>query len=188
MSAKNVAALLFLLSLPAAAQSSSADDEVSQLRAQVSALKARNAALEQACPAAAANLTAAAAATPPAAASSPALPAASPAVVEASPAAPAAPPSPAVAAARQPAQYTKTGCDRGLFSGPAPGKWQDSAAWKKIGKGMTMAEVEAAIGVEHYDETQDHAVQWQYGRCGGRWESSVTFVDGLVVSATPPAR
>ncbi len=182
MSAKPIAALLFLLIAPVAAQAGSTDDENAQLRAQIATLKAQNEALQRACPAAASiNTTSATAAAAVAPAAAPTAPVTTAMAAEVPPAAvaPAAPSKP-------PKLYANIGCDRGLFSGPAPGKWQDSKAWKTIGNGSTMAEVESTLGVEHYNEEKGKAVQWQYGRCSGSWESSVTFVNGVAVSISPP--
>ncbi len=152
---------------------------------------------------AAAPVSAAAAA--PGAPSAPETPAPAAAPAAAAPGAPSAPetpapaaapaagvPPPAAVAAAAPAAagqakpYSDTGCDRGIFSGPPPGKWQDPKAWKKLAARMSMADVEAAVGADHYDQDKGKTVQWQYGRCGSTWEGSVTFVDGLVDSISPP--
>ena len=175
MSVKPVAALLFLLIAPVVARAGSTDDENAKLRAQIATLKAQNEALQRACPAAAGINTTSATATA-AMATAPTAPVAAAMAPEVPPAAPTKPPK----------LYADTGCDRGLFSGPAPGKWQNGKAWKTIGNGSTMAEVEGALGVEHYNEEKGKAVQWQYGRCSGSWESSVTFVNGVAVSISPP--
>ena len=136
MRAKTTAALVLLLLLPVVAQADSTTDEISQLRAEIATLKARNETLERACPAAAsvnaypAPAATATAVVPPAAALAPgpaALPvAASAPVVEAAPAKPSR-------------LYADIGCDRGVFTGPATGKWQDPKAWKRVSSGMTMA-------------------------------------------------
>jgi hypothetical protein len=179
MSLKNldVAALLFLLIVPAAVQAQSADDENSRLRAEIATLKSRNAVLERACPTAV-SANSSAVGTP-----SASTPAAS--NQAAAPAAP-QPTAATVAVSEPPQNYSHAGCDRSLFSGPPPGKWQDSKAWSHISKGMTMAAVEAALGVEHFDENRDDAVQWQYGRCNSGWKGSVTFKNDLVVSVSAP--
>ena len=195
MSAKTTATLVLFLLLPVIAQADSGADENSQLRAEIAALKARNETLERACPAAAsANAPAAPAVT---AVTPVTAPTASAATAVATPAVPLAPSTAAApvlasapiveAAPAKPSRlYADTGCDRGFFTGPARGKWQDPKAWKKISNGMTMAEVENVIGVEHYDEEKGSAVQWQYGRCASSWESSVKFVNGVVVTISPP--
>ncbi len=210
MPAKKIAALLLLVTSPLAA----ADDELSRLRAENQALRARNQTLEQACPIAAAASPPTAAASRAVDLSSPAhpvaahesAPAAAPvSAAAAAPGAPSAPetpapaaapaagvPPPAAVAAAAPAAagqakpYSDTGCDRGIFSGPPPGKWQDPKAWKKLAARMSMADVESAVGADHYDQDKGKTVQWQYGRCGSTWEGSVTFVDGLVDSISPP--
>jgi hypothetical protein len=200
MPAKTLAASLCLLMVPAAALA--ADQDIGQLQAEIAALKARNAVLEQTCPATAANAPEAtappesgsvpvfAAAAPPAPATPlPPPPAAAapppvPVAQAAPPVPPAAPPQPPSAV--PPQLYENTGCDRGFLSGPAPGKWRDAKAWDGIGRGMAMAEVESRLGVEHYDADKRDALQWQYGRCGSGWEGSLTFVDGRVVSVSPP--
>lgn len=83
--------------------------------------------------------------------------------------------------------YAEAGCDRGFLHGPAPGKWQQANAWKALHNGMSMAEVEGLIGVEHYDVAKGtDTVQWQYGRCAASWQGSVTFRNGSLVSSDAP--
>jgi hypothetical protein len=193
------ASLLFLL--PAAHADSLADDNA-RLQQEVQQLRARNAALERACPAAAQVSQPAA---PAAAAAAPAV-VPVPAPPPPSPPAPAAPvvhqslqifapaPAPAPVAAAAPAaaatptDYASTGCDRGFFSGPEHGKWQDSKAWRAIHRGMKPDEVEALLGIEHYNlsEPQGGALHWQYGRCNSGYDGEVVFSNGVVTSYTAP--
>jgi hypothetical protein len=176
-----LAALLLLAS--AAPHADPLADENARLRQQVLDLKARNAALEQACPAAAA---AAPAAVP--------VPQPQPAAPVAAAAAPAAaPPPPPVVAAAAPAEapapkpYASTGCERSLGSGPASAKWQSAKAWRGLKKDMSGAEVEAVLGVEHYDvERPGGRLQWQYGRCGSHWAGDATLLNGVLESSNPP--
>jgi hypothetical protein len=82
--------------------------------------------------------------------------------------------------------YQKTGCDQGFLKGPAPGKWRDEAAWKPMHAGMSMSDVEATLGVEHYDVTHDGLLEWHYGQCGPTAEAVVRFNAGQVDAWRPP--
>lgn len=183
MNFKLCAALLvsFACSL-AAAQADDAAADNAQLRAEIARLKAENQALRQACPAARAPAAAAASAT------ATAMPAAvQPAAADAAGRSMAdvemAPPPPPSA---PPRAYADTGCNRSLFRGPPPGKWQDGKRWEGLHQGMSMAEVEAVLGVEHYDEAADGKVKWEYGRCGRSYEGIVVFAGGSVTAWSPP--
>lgn len=77
-------------------------------------------------------------------------------------------------------RYKTTGCDQGFLKGPPPGKWRNDDAWKPIHVGMTMSEVEAALGAEHYDVTRDGVLEWHYGQCGPTAEAVVRFNAGQV--------
>lgn len=172
------AALLAFSLVSAKVHSESAADENFALRAEITALKARNETLERSCPAAVTTKPMSASST----ASSDGTPIVAPASVTANVAVPL---SAAEVAATQ-KLYGHSGCDQGLFSGPPPGKWRDAKTWGKISNGMTMADVENNLGIEHYDVKKGANIQWQYGRCGNSWEASVTLADGLVVSVSPP--
>lgn len=126
---------------------------------------------------------AAAAAPPPTAAPSPAAPPSPPesSMADVNIVSEAPPPPP-----RKP--YYNTGCDRSLFEGPPPGKWQDGKAWAQLHTGMSMPEVEAAVGVEHYDEIEKGHLKWEYGRCGRTFEGVVVFDSGKVTAWNPPDR
>lgn len=204
--------LLLFLGLSATVQADSLSDENARLKQQVSALQSRVETLERACPAASSAVVV----QPGIAAVAPAVPAAPPAPAVAAPrvapAAPAVAPPPDTsitaetnlegtpqtsesgqhasifdAAPKQ--KYSDAGCDRGLFSGPDAGRWQKLSNWKAVTKGMTPAEVETAIGVEHYDVTLHNGrTQWQYGRCSSTYDGSVEFLDGRVVYVGPPDR
>ena len=200
------ASLLFLLP---AAHADSLADENARLRQQVEELQTRNAALERACPAAAqppqfAAPTAAAApgaavspvAAAPTAAAAPVVP---PTPVPAEPVVHKSPqffaPAPAPAATSVPAaaptvppDYANTGCDRSFWSGPVKGKWQSSKVWKALHPGMSQSEVEALLGVEHYNlvEPNSPALHWQYGRCNSGWDGEVVFLNGVVKSYSAP--
>lgn len=203
------ASLLFLLP---AAHADSLADENARLRQQLQELQTRNAALERACPtaaqppvaapptAAAAPAAAVAAAPAVAAAAAPgAAPAPVPAeaVVHKSPQifAPTPAPAPAPAAASasadapaSPPDYASTGCDRSFWSGPVKGKWQSPKAWKALHPGMSQSEVEALLGIEHYNlvEPNSPALHWQYGRCNSGWDGEVVFLNGVVKSYSAP--
>ena len=207
MKRRTLARVSLLFLFPAALHADPVADENARLRQQVQDLQTRNAALERACPAAAqipqsaTPAAAAAAAIPTTEAPAPAVAAASPPVPPATPTAPlvhrplqvfgpTAAPAPAAAAdvPPPPPDYAKTGCDRGFFSGPAGGKWENSKAWKNLHAGMSQNEVEALLGVEHYNlsEPGSSALHWQYGRCNSGFEGEVLFVNGRVTSFTTP--
>jgi len=182
MRLKPYAALLAFSLVSAAAHSESAADENSALRAEIAALKARNEMLERSCPAAATTPLGSASST----ASSSAASISIPIIATATDTGNAAISLSSAEVAATQKLYSHTGCDQGLFSGPPPGKWRDAKAWSRINKGMTAFDVENNLGVEHYDIKKGANIQWQYGRCGNSWEASVTLVDGLVVSISPP--
>jgi hypothetical protein len=196
--------LLLFLGLSATVQADSLSDENTRLKQQVSALQSRVETLEHACPTASSAVVV----QPGAAATAPSVP---PPVrpAPATPVAVTAPPPPdtsltaaaniegtptpldsggsSIFSAAPKQKYADTGCDRSLFSGPAAGPWQKLSNWKAVTKGLTPAEVEAAIGVEHYDvQLRGGRTQWQYGRCNSSYESVVEFLDGRVVSVVPP--
>ncbi len=178
--------LLLLLGISAIAHADAAGDENAQLRQQLSALQSRVEQLERACPAAASGGVVqpgtAAAPAPSEAASVTAA-----ANLEGTPQPRELPPP---AQPSKPVQkYAAAGCDRGLLSGPEAGRWQKLQNWNAVTKGLAPAEVEAIIGVEHYDVTlRNGRTQWQYGRCSSSYEGAVEFLDGRVVSVVPPDR
>lgn len=199
MKRRTLARVSLLFLFPAALHADPVADENARLRQQVQDLQARNAALQRACPAAAQVAPAAPAVAAPASVATAASPA------PAAPAAPAAPevhhplqlfgssaPAAASAAAADappsPPDYSSTGCDRGFFSGPAAGKWQKGKAWKALHPGMSQDQVEALLGVEHYNvsEPNSSALHWQYGRCNSGYDGEVVFVNGHVTSITAP--
>jgi hypothetical protein len=110
-------------------------------------------------------------------------PASTTASAAAAPATPAAPAAPAT-----PSDYSTTGCDRGFFSGPAGGKWQSSKAWRSLHRGMSQPEVEALLGIEHYNMSEPGSsdLHWQYGRCNSTYDGEVVFVNGKVSSYSAP--
>ena len=186
--------LLLFLGASCAVHADALTDENIQLKAQVQALQSRVDTLERACPAAAKinpvgpTATAATASTGKASASASASTENQSIVANANldgtpqPVASEAPPPPLK-------KYADAGCDRGLFSGPQAGLWKSTANWNKVADGASMPEVETALGVEHYDIDRGKGrVQWEYGRCGTSWEGAVSFLNGKVVSLTPPDR
>jgi len=188
--------LLLFLGLSTGVQADSLSDENARLKQRLDTLQTRVETLERSCPAAAGSAPAvpASSASVAPAPSAPAVvvPAAAPAPVTATAAAnldgtpqPAALPE----AKKPPRPYADAGCDRGLFTGPNAGRWQKLSNWNPVKNGLTAAEVESAIGVEHYDvELGSGRTQWQYGRCSSSYDGAVEFRDGRVVSVVPPDR
>jgi hypothetical protein len=82
--------------------------------------------------------------------------------------------------------YTRTGCSRDLFSGPPPAKWNEADNWRGVRKGESAAEVEGALGKEHFDAAGRGLVEWQYGKCGDVVGGRVLFQNGQVVSWQVP--
>jgi hypothetical protein len=82
--------------------------------------------------------------------------------------------------------YSRTGCSRGLFKGIASAIWQEADRWLDLEKGQTPAEVEAILGVEHYDEAGGDSVVWHYGRCGVASRAQVLFTKGRLADWRPP--
>lgn len=76
--------------------------------------------------------------------------------------------------------YSRTGCSLGLFQGTAPGKWKDANAWETLQKGMPAAEVEAQLGIEHFNLGSGTRQIWQYGKCGNQAVGQVLLQDGRV--------
>lgn len=188
--------LLLLLGISTLAHADTLGDENARLKQQVSALQSRVEALERACPAAArasgvvvqpGAAPAASTAAGPSPSDTSAASVTAAANLEGTPQ-PKEVPVPAQPS--KPAQkYAAAGCDRGLLSGPEAGRWQKLQNWDAVTKGLTPAEVEAIVGVEHYDVTlRNGRTQWQYGRCSSSYEAAVEFLDGRVVSVVPPDR
>ena len=178
--------LLFLL--PAALHAGPIADENARLRQEVLDLKTHNAALEKACPVAAAAPAATMVAAPVAPPVAPAIQPVAP--VAAAPVAAPPPPAPVAAVtapAAAPKPYSSTGCERGYMAGPAPAKWQNAKAWRSLKKDMSGSEVEAALGVDHYDvDRSGGRVVWQYGRCHSSWAGDVTLFNGVLESFNTP--
>ena len=164
-----------------AAMSQASGNECSALQVEVETLRARLKAYE--------------------AASAPlALPALAPVAAAAPELAPPTPPAAAAAvlpgAAAKPAPvqrvvieepYSRTGCSKGLFKGIDPAPWQEATLWLDLEKGLTAAEVEALLGVEHYDERGGRNVIWHYGKCGASSKAQALFVDGKLADWRAPS-
>lgn len=83
-------------------------------------------------------------------------------------------------------KYSDSGCSLGLFKGTPPGKWKDHQGWDDLESGMLMTEVEALLGVEHYDVKGSNGVIWQYGKCGPSTAGQVLFENARVSSWRRP--
>ena len=83
--------------------------------------------------------------------------------------------------------YDKTGCSAGVFKGPPPAKWNNADNWLNIGRGQSMAEVESALGKEHFNADGHGRIEWQYGKCGDAVSGRVLFKDGKVVLWQAPS-
>ncbi len=82
--------------------------------------------------------------------------------------------------------YDRTGCSREMFAGPPPAKWNDAENWRGIYRGESMAEVEQAVGKEHFDRSSRGRVEWQYGKCGSAVSGSALFEGGKLISWQVP--
>lgn len=98
----------------------------------------------------------------------------------------AAKPSPEVQV-RVVAPYSRTGCSTGLFNSAPRARWQD-ADWQDLLKGMTAAEVETLLGVEHFDVTGGGNTIWQFGKCGNTAIAEALFSQGLLEHWRAPSQ
>lgn len=83
--------------------------------------------------------------------------------------------------------YSRTGCRKGLFESIAPAKWQDAQLWLDLERGQTPAQVEALLGVEHYDEQGGGNVLWHFGKCGFSSLAQVLFTKGRLADWRAPS-
>ena len=83
--------------------------------------------------------------------------------------------------------YSRTGCRKGLFGSIAPAKWQDAQLWLDLERGQTPAEVEALLGVEHYDEQGGGNVVWHYGKCASASMAQLLFTQGRLADWRAPS-
>ena len=84
--------------------------------------------------------------------------------------------------------YSRTGCSEGLFKGIAYARWQDADLWLELEKGLSPAEVEKLLGVEHYDEEGGGNLLWHYGKCGAASRAQLLFTKGKLVDWRAPSR
>lgn len=107
----------------------------------------------------------------------------------------AAAPAPLPGAAAKPAAvarvvieepYSKTGCRKNVFTSLTPAAWQDAELWLDLDIGMSAAEVEKLLGVEHYDEAGGNRVVWHYGKCGASSRAQVLFDHGKLTDWRAP--
>ena len=86
--------------------------------------------------------------------------------------------APAVAAAvEQP--YTSTGCRKRKLGGDL--RWKERANWEDLARGMSAAEVEERLGIEHFDVVDGSRTGWQYGKCEASVRGTVVFEQGRVL-------
>lgn len=86
--------------------------------------------------------------------------------------------SPAVpAAVEQP--YTSTGCRKRKPGGDL--RWKERANWEDLARGMTAAEVEERLGIEHFNVVDGSRTGWQYGKCEASVRGTVVFEQGRVL-------
>lgn len=83
--------------------------------------------------------------------------------------------------------YSRSGCRKGLFEPIASAKWQDAQLWFDLERGQSPAEVEALLGVEHYDGQGADNVVWHYGKCGSSSMAQVLFTKGKLADWRAPS-
>ena len=158
-----LALLLVTAGLPPSALA--AVDELQRLRGENLRLQQQVEQLRQQC----------AVPVPAAAAVAPAAPAAVTTAVPA-PAPQAVPP--AVAAAVE-LPYSNTGCRKRKSGGDL--RWKERANWEDLSRGMSAAEVEDRLGIEHFNVVDGSRTGWQYGKCEARVRGTVVFEQGRVL-------
>lgn len=84
--------------------------------------------------------------------------------------------------------YSRTGCSKGLFQNSKAARWQDVERWADLEKGLSQAEVEALLGVEHYDENGGGNIIWHYGKCDASSRAQVLFDNGRLMDWRAPSR
>jgi hypothetical protein len=82
--------------------------------------------------------------------------------------------------------HSRTGCSLGLFKGVPYGKWREPFHWDSLDKGMSAAEVEQLLGVEHYNIGSSKRMVWQYGKCGKQTQGEVLIEDGKLLDWRKP--
>jgi len=83
--------------------------------------------------------------------------------------------------------HTRTRCPLGLFKGVPYGKWREPFNWDSLDTGMSAAEVENLLGVEHYNIGSSKRMVWQYGKCGSQIQGEVLIEDGKLLDWRKPS-
>ncbi len=83
--------------------------------------------------------------------------------------------------------HSRTGCSLGLFKGVPYGKWREPFNWDSLDTGMSAAEVENLLGVEHYNIGSSKRMVWQYGKCGSQIQGEVLIEDGKLLDWRKPS-